>query len=558
MEQDLRDEAGAGRTQHVIHVLTRDDELAASLILPGLGRVNAAEGSLQALVIAPDRDTVFSLAAAANTKGSRAGTLLTPVTATPRGERLMRQGARAICATADDLLALMGKSLFKPQHLRTVAIVWGEDQLTESLRPTLETVLAEAPRDADRLLFVSQLGEGVEHFATSFLWRARRVQHNAAVAAAGATMEYVACVEDARGHVVRLLLERLDPGVAHLVAFTDRGATDAAQIAVALGALPDDATIRVVRDTSEGAPADLAVFVELPGDLKLLAGAAPGALRTIALVPPSRIVGFAEALGEGATPLSLSNALREAYTTRDQLRDEVLGTLRGRTLSGEVLALEPLLADRDPVLVSAALLRLLETERSKARRAGTVGTPTPARSTVTTSRGAEGARPGDAAWTRLFLSVGERDGLRRGDLVGAITGETGISGQQIGKIELRESHALVEVASDVAEAVVAKMSGITLRGRRVLAKVDVGGSRGGAVERAPRAREGGRGRDAGRPTGPRSGGRERGSGEREYGSKRERGADRSPRQPRAMRESEEWGSRGDRLRNARRRGTDDA
>ena len=35
----------------------------------------------------------------------------------------------------------------------------------------------------------------------------------------------------------------------------------------------------------------------------------------------------------------------------------------------------------------------------------------------------------------MFIGAGNRDSVKVGDLVGAITGETGIAGGQIGKIE---------------------------------------------------------------------------------------------------------------------------
>jgi ATP-dependent RNA helicase DeaD len=74
--------------------------------------------------------------------------------------------------------------------------------------------------------------------------------------------------------------------------------------------------------------------------------------------------------------------------------------------------------------------------------------------------------------TKLFISVGEMDGVRPADLVGAITNEAGISKAELGRVEIRERHSTVEVATPVANAVVAKVNGITIKGRRAMVKVD--------------------------------------------------------------------------------------
>jgi ATP-dependent RNA helicase DeaD len=80
-----------------------------------------------------------------------------------------------------------------------------------------------------------------------------------------------------------------------------------------------------------------------------------------------------------------------------------------------------------------------------------------------------------------------------GDLVGAITGEAGVTRESIGKIELRENHALVEIASADAERVATALTGTMVRGRRVVARVDKGREgrgdrpdRGGRGDRSPR------------------------------------------------------------------------
>lgn len=555
---ETRDDAGAGRTQHVIHILLRDDAAAASLLIPGLERVEGTQASPQVLVIAPDRDSVFSLAAAVNARAGREDALVVPVVASPRGERRLRAGAQVICATAADLVTLMSRALFKPDQLRSVAVVWADEQLGESARPALETVLAEVPRDADRLLLVSALGEAVEGFATGFLWRARRMQHPPAPVTPAGTLEYVPCVPQARATLVRLLLERLDPATVAAVVYSDAGERDAraALASLGYGIATDDC--RIVRDRIEGR-VDLALIMELPEEFGDLAAARGDATRAIALVPPSRVVALAAALGENGTPLAITQVVRDAYTARDLLRDEIHGSLRGRPLTSEVLALEPLIAEHDPVLLAAALWRLLETERSRSKRTAVAPAPAlrmdPSMASHPRARG-DAPRGAEGAFTRLFLNIGERDGMRRGDLVGAITGEAGIDGSRIGKIELRDTHALVEVASDVAEQVVARLTGVSMRGRKVVAKVDGGrpagdrGEGGHGREERPRRREFGRseggraGASGGRDPGARSG--------RSPGGRREGGG----RGPSAMRESEEWGSRGDRLRQSRPRRND--
>jgi ATP-dependent RNA helicase DeaD len=74
--------------------------------------------------------------------------------------------------------------------------------------------------------------------------------------------------------------------------------------------------------------------------------------------------------------------------------------------------------------------------------------------------------------TRLFVTVGERDNVRPADLVGAIANQPGLSSASVGKIDIRQSHTIVEVASDSAESVISRLSGTTIRGRRVVARRD--------------------------------------------------------------------------------------
>jgi len=69
--------------------------------------------------------------------------------------------------------------------------------------------------------------------------------------------------------------------------------------------------------------------------------------------------------------------------------------------------------------------------------------------------------------TRLSVSIGRRDYVRPGDLVGAIAGESGIPGSSIGSIDIFDKHTFVDVPNDVASRVVQAMDGNNIKGRQV-------------------------------------------------------------------------------------------
>ena len=66
----------------------------------------------------------------------------------------------------------------------------------------------------------------------------------------------------------------------------------------------------------------------------------------------------------------------------------------------------------------------------------------------------------------LFMSVGSRDGIGPGDLLGAAVDQAGIERAQVGRIEIQETFTRVEIRQQVAEKVVRALNGTTLGGTR--------------------------------------------------------------------------------------------
>ncbi len=58
--------------------------------------------------------------------------------------------------------------------------------------------------------------------------------------------------------------------------------------------------------------------------------------------------------------------------------------------------------------------------------------------------------------------------------MGALIKEVGLAKGQLGRIDVKETFSLVEVAPAVAEQTIKRLGGISIKGRRVTARVDRG------------------------------------------------------------------------------------
>ncbi len=79
---------------------------------------------------------------------------------------------------------------------------------------------------------------------------------------------------------------------------------------------------------------------------------------------------------------------------------------------------------------------------------------------------------GAGGWARLWVGGGRRAGLRPGDIVGAITHEAGVTGGDVGAIQIADSFALVDVRQEVADRVLDALGAATIRGKVIPVRRD--------------------------------------------------------------------------------------
>ncbi len=142
-------------------------------------------------------------------------------------------------------------------------------------------------------------------------------------------------------------------------------------------------------------------------------------------------------------------------------------------------AVEALVAQYDSLDVAAAALRLAyEAAPNRPPRVivlpGAGGGAVTGRRAGRDDRSRRDVRPASPDVVQLYVNVGRMDRVRPADLVGAIAGETGLQGSDIGAINIFEKFSLVEVPDAVVDDVIDRMVGVTIRGRQAEVRRDRG------------------------------------------------------------------------------------
>ena len=392
-------------------------------------------------VVTADSDRAAALAAALPRGPSLA------VTGLARAQRKLASGTpEFLFASASDALQLLTRSALQAAQFQTVVLAWPE-QLDEPGREALGSVMAETARDAQRIILTASAGPEVESVIERYAMKAVTfgfppTEAPQAPAPTLGPASFVVARPAEFEATRRRILDALDP---------ERD---------------DDVTIVPCPASREAAQA-----------LAAAGNARAAPWRLVLILEPSQLT-WLKGLFSPLTPLRLPTALGALEQRAEAIRARLARTLQLENLDRELFLIGPLLDRFDPAEVAAAALRLADAS-ALAQTAG------PAL-TARTGSAAETAEPaGVPTWAKLWVGLGRKDNVGPGDVLGAIVGETKLPADQVGKIEVRELFCLVEVRSEHAERVVRALTGTTLRGRRITARVDRGRGRPHA-QRPPR------------------------------------------------------------------------
>jgi len=341
------------------------------------------------------------------------------VTGLSRTASLLKEGRVGILAGAPaDLAALVANSVLKLDSIDTIVLAW-----PESFVPELDALLAEAPQA--RRVILSWNPTSLDAF---FERHARRPE----------------IVGDLPLDDVG---QPLGPVTSARYAIVSTGRKRVRDVLDALRAVrPYVWSGGAIEAPAE--PPDAVVAALLPTRNELRQLAAIGQPTVLALTPQLPYFRSIATL----TPLPLPSPADRAQDRNAQLRAQIAARLRQGDVDAELAVLAPLFEEHAPAMVAGALLAI-------------------SRLPAAVSEQPVEAQP---TWARVFVTVGTKDRASAKDLVGALIKEAGLQKGQIGRIDVRETFSLVDVATAVMNQAVQRLSGVSIRGRRVTARPDRG------------------------------------------------------------------------------------
>lgn len=479
--------------------------------IPILERVDPKDKRIQAMVLCPTRELAIQVAGELNTLAKyRRGVNILPVYGgqpIDRQFRALRQGAQVVIGTPGRVMDHMRRGTIDLQALRILVLDEADEMLDMGFREDIEFILDAAPAQRQGVFFSATMPAEIMHLADTYLKEPALAKVSQKVLTVpGVEQFFYEVPRGMRLEAMSRLIDVFNPKLSIVFANTKRCVDEIAEHLQTRGYLAEglhgdmnqnqrdkvmgkfragNVEILVATDVAaRGIDVDdvEAVFnYDIPSDVEYYVhrigrtGRAGRSGRAFTFASGREfyklrdIQRFTKAkLVQRAVP-SVGD-VEQAKTEKHFVR--VREVMLAGGLDKQQRAVERFLENEQATSLdmAAALLKMLmgplrdEQERmffpTSTERGGKMFAP-------------QGDTPRNMACLKINVGHGHQVEVR--DVVGAIAGETGLAGRQIGKIRLLEKCCYVEVPEEFAAEVARVMHGNQIRGRRLAVAVALPG-----------------------------------------------------------------------------------
>jgi ATP-dependent RNA helicase DeaD len=498
----------------------------AAFALPILQNLEGSQRDKEpsALILVPTRELALQVSQAFQSYGRSVGVRLVAIYGgAPARQQIeaLRRGVDVVVATPGRALDLCDRGSLKLGSVRTVVLDEADEMLEMGFIEDIETLLAKTPSSRQTVLFSATMPKRIDKLASKHLRNPERV----AIAAPKQKPSDVPRVRQAAYVVKRpdkpaalmRVLDAEDPTAAIIFCRT-RGEVDELtqsltargyQAEALHGGLSQDQRDRVMgrlrsRTTDLLVATDVAargldvdhlshvLNYDLPSSPEVYVhrigrvGRAGREGVALSLVEPRerRMLAAIEKLLGATIPIDKVPSIADVRMLRlERSREAIEELLDDPDQQGRLEAMQEIVSEmldeRDPETVLLAAFALVH-----AGMGGDAGAEDDRDLSVSLEvagrKGASGtaskrdAKRPAAGKARIWVSLGRKSGVTPSDIVGAVTGEAGLKGRDVGPVKIQEFFSLVDVPEDKARKVVKALNHCTIRGRKAKVKLDQG------------------------------------------------------------------------------------
>ncbi|TAK24781.1 MAG: DEAD/DEAH box helicase [Chloroflexota bacterium] len=479
---------------------------------------------VQALVLAPTRELAVQIAEATHRLGRHRGISIVPIYGgqpIDRQFRALRSGVQIVVGTPGRIMDHMRRGTLDLSTVRFLVLDEADEMLDMGFVEDIEWILQSVPGERQTALFSATVPPRIAALAQKYMRTPERIHISTATSVTVPQIEqtYVEVGRSARLDALCRVIDHQDPESVMIFCRTKRDVDDLGESLLGRGYpaetlhgdLSQAQRDRVMKRFREGhveilVATDVAargldienvshvVNYDLPDDPDAYVhrigrtGRAGRSGIAITFVTPREqraLRTIERVVGTRLKPMRLPTAADIVTRQLDSLKDQARQAIAAGNLESYLTMVAELGEEFDPGEVAAAFARV-------------AAEATQPRSLASVDSKAEEA-PTENGMARLSIGIGRRSGIRPADLVGAIANEAGLSGRQIGSIDILTDYSLVEVPASRRDEIIEILRRANFKGEQVRVEVATPGQ---VAEGLERTRQRGIERGGDQPRGP--------------------------------------------------------
>ena len=489
----------------------------AAFGIPLLQKVDPKSKKLQAIILCPTRE----LAIQVSEEIRRLAKYMHGVKVLPiyggqeigRQIRSLKDGIQVIIGTPGRVMDHMRRKTLKLEHVHTVVLDEADEMLNMGFLEDMETILSELPEERQTVMFSATMPPAIGEIAKKFQKDPEIVKVvKKELTVPKVTQYYYEVKPKTKVEVMCRLLDMYDPKLSIVFCNTKRQVDDLVQelqgrgyFAEGLhGDLKQMQRDRVMNSFRNGRTDILiatdvaargidvddveAVFnYDIPQDdeyyvhrigrtgragregkaFSLVVGREVYKLREIQRYCKTKIIPQPIPSLNDVTSIKVEKIMDSVEEIiRDSDLDKIINIVEKRVLEEDYTTLDLAAAllkmsmgdDYEDISVERTPLRSLDELEDYERGARSRNNGRGARS---------GSRGGSENVARLFINIGKNQGIKPGDILGAIAGESGMPGRMVGSIDMFDKYTFVEVPREQADVVLQAMKDVKIKGKNV-------------------------------------------------------------------------------------------